>query len=60
VIGGVVEVARSGTGEPPVPDGAGVGGGPGEQALYPSLRSTDEARRVWEWTQELTRVPFPR
>ena len=43
------------------PTGPGhVGGGPGPQTLYRSLRSADEARRVWEWTQELMGVPFPR
>ncbi|GCD18946.1 short chain dehydrogenase [Cellulomonas algicola] len=42
------------------PQGPGnVGGRPGEQALYPSLRSQDEARRVWQTSQELVRETFP-
>lgn len=42
------------------PQGPGnVGGAPGEQALYPSLRSEDEARRVWQTSQDLVRETFP-
>lgn len=43
------------------PSGPGhIGGGPGLQRLYRPLRDAEEALRVWEWTQELTGVPFPR
>lgn len=42
------------------PQGPGhVGGAPGEQALYPSLRSEAEARRVWEVSEQLVRETFP-
>lgn len=42
------------------PSGLGhLSGPPGDQKLYPSLRSTDEARRVWEVSEELTGVRFP-
>ncbi|MDI2029325.1 SDR family oxidoreductase [Saccharopolyspora sp. TS4A08] len=36
-----------------------MGGPPGAQALYPSLRSTDEARRLWQVSEELTGTPIP-
>ncbi|MET8471232.1 SDR family oxidoreductase [Streptomyces sp. NPDC006422] len=36
-----------------------LGGPPAEQKLYSRLRSTDEARRVWQVSQELTKVRFP-
>lgn len=43
------------------PSGPGsLGGAPAEQALYRPLRSADEARRVWEVSEELTKVSFPR
>ncbi|HEY3548127.1 MAG TPA: SDR family oxidoreductase [Propionicimonas sp.] len=42
------------------PRGPGhLGGLPGEQALYSRLRSTEEARRIWHISEELTRAPFP-
>ncbi|TXK17760.1 SDR family oxidoreductase [Homoserinibacter sp. GY 40078] len=43
------------------PSGLGhLGGAPAQQKLYSRLRSVDEARRVWQVSQELTGVPFPR
>lgn len=42
------------------PDGfRGLGGKPAEQTLYSRLQSPDEARRVWDVSQELTGVTFP-
>lgn len=42
------------------PNGPGrVSGRPGEQSLYPPLRDTAEAARVWEVSQSLTGVVFP-
>ena len=42
------------------PDGfRGLGGKPAEQTLYSRLQSSDEARRVWDVSQELTGVTFP-
>ncbi|MET9497097.1 SDR family oxidoreductase [Streptomyces sp. NPDC006552] len=42
------------------PRGLGhLGGPPGEQRLYSRLRDVEEAERVWQVTQELTKVPFP-
>lgn len=42
------------------PRGLGhVGGAPGEQKPYRSLRSTDDARRVWELSERLAGVRFP-
>lgn len=42
------------------PDGIrGLGGRPAEQTLYSRLRGADDARRMWDLTQQLTRVPFP-
>ncbi|MGW0909567.1 SDR family oxidoreductase [Streptomyces sp. NPDC002853] len=41
------------------PRGPGhMGGPPAEQKLYPRLRGTGEARRVWQVSEELTKVPF--
>lgn len=41
------------------PAGLGhLGGPPAEQPLYPTLRSTQEAERVWEVSEELTRTAF--
>ena len=41
------------------PRGPGhMGGPPGEQQLYSRLRSAEEARRVWEASEELTGIPF--
>lgn len=37
----------------------GLGGAPSEQRLYSRLRGAEDARRVWDLTQQLTRVPFP-
>ena len=42
------------------PRGVGhLGGPPGEQQLYSRLRSEEEARRVWQVSQELANVEFP-
>lgn len=42
------------------PKGPGhTSGGPGEQTLYSRLRSEDDARRVWDVSEELTEVAFP-
>ncbi len=42
------------------PSGFGrLGGPPSEQRLYPTLRSAQEAARVWQVSGELTKVPFP-
>lgn len=42
------------------PTGPGhTSGGPGEQALYSRLRSEDDARRVWDVSEELTSAAFP-
>ncbi|MBO3675582.1 SDR family oxidoreductase [Streptomyces sp. NEAU-YJ-81] len=41
------------------PRGLGhLGGPPGEQKLYSRLRGTEEAQRVWQVSEELTKVPF--
>ena len=41
------------------PSGPGhLGGPPAEQQLYPPLRSTEDAQRVWQVSQELTRTSF--
>lgn len=36
----------------------GLGGRPGSVKLYSRLRSAEEARRMWEITQQLTQVPM--
>lgn len=42
------------------PRGPGnLSGAPAEQDLYPPLRSTDDAARMWDLSQELARVTFP-
>ncbi|MFE6280967.1 SDR family oxidoreductase [Streptomyces sp. NPDC057877] len=42
------------------PRGLGhLGGPPGEQQLYSRLRGTEEAQRVWQVSEQLTRVSFP-
>ncbi|WAC98815.1 SDR family oxidoreductase [Streptomyces sp. NA13] len=42
------------------PSGPGhLGGPPAEQKLYSRLRSTEDARRVWRLSEELTGVTFP-
>ena len=42
------------------PDGPGhAGGGPAEQKLYSRLRSEDEARRVWDVSERMTRAIYP-
>jgi NAD(P)-dependent dehydrogenase (short-subunit alcohol dehydrogenase family) len=42
------------------PRGLGhIGGPPGEQKLYSRLRSTEEAQRIWQVSEDLTKVPFP-
>ena len=42
------------------PSGPGhLGGAPAEQKLYSRLTSVDEARRVWEVSEQLTRVTSP-
>ena len=41
------------------PGGLGnLGGAPAEQRLFRPLRSTDDAERIWQVSQELTGVPF--
>ncbi len=41
------------------PSGPGnLGGAPAEQGLYPPLRSTEDAERIWRISEELTKVPF--
>ncbi len=37
----------------------GLGGRPAEQELYSRLRNTEDARRMWDLTQQLSEVPFP-
>jgi len=37
----------------------GLGGRPAERPLYSRLRSPEDASRMWDLTQELTRVPLP-
>ncbi|CDR17853.1 SDR family oxidoreductase [Streptomyces iranensis] len=42
------------------PRGPGhMGGPPGEQKLYSRLRGTEETRRIWQVSEELTKVAFP-
>ncbi|MFK0057821.1 SDR family oxidoreductase [Streptomyces werraensis] len=42
------------------PQGPGsLGGAPGQQALWRPLRSSEEAARVWQISQELAEVRFP-
>jgi len=42
------------------PSGAGhLGGAPAEQPLYSRLRSPEDARRIWDISQELTGTTFP-
>ncbi|MEV0251733.1 SDR family oxidoreductase [Nocardia sp. NPDC050712] len=42
------------------PSGLGhLGGPPAEQKLYSRLQSTEDARRIWQVSEELTKVPFP-
>jgi NAD(P)-dependent dehydrogenase (short-subunit alcohol dehydrogenase family) len=42
------------------PRGLGhMGGPPGEQQLYSRLRSAEEAQRIWEVSEELTKVRLP-
>jgi NAD(P)-dependent dehydrogenase (short-subunit alcohol dehydrogenase family) len=42
------------------PSGPGhVGGPPAEQKLYSPLRDPEEARRVWQTSEELTKVSIP-
>jgi hypothetical protein len=36
-----------------------MGGPPGEQRLYSRLRSAEEAQRIWEVSEELTKVRLP-
>ncbi|AEE47033.1 SDR family oxidoreductase [Cellulomonas fimi] len=41
------------------PSGPGhLGGAPAEQRLYPTLRSEDEARRVWDVSEQFVRETF--
>jgi NAD(P)-dependent dehydrogenase (short-subunit alcohol dehydrogenase family) len=41
------------------PSGPGnLGGPPAEQPLYPPLRSTEEAQRVWQISEQLTKTAF--
>ncbi|MEZ7124841.1 SDR family oxidoreductase [Nonomuraea sp. AD125B] len=42
------------------PSGPGhLGGPPAEQPLYPPLRSTADAARIWAVSEELTKVSYP-
>jgi NAD(P)-dependent dehydrogenase (short-subunit alcohol dehydrogenase family) len=42
------------------PSGPGhLGGAPAEQKLYTSLRGADDATRIWQVFEELTKVTFP-
>ncbi|MFZ3562374.1 MULTISPECIES: SDR family oxidoreductase [unclassified Streptomyces] len=42
------------------PSGLGhLGGPPTEQKLYSRLRATEEARRIWQVSEDLTKVAFP-
>ncbi|MGI5220415.1 SDR family oxidoreductase [Nocardia sp. CA-290969] len=42
------------------PSGPGnLGGPPAEHRLYPPLRSTEEAERVWRVSEDLTKTSFP-
>jgi NAD(P)-dependent dehydrogenase (short-subunit alcohol dehydrogenase family) len=42
------------------PRGLGhIGGAPAEQKLYSRLRSTDDAQRIWEISEQLTKVTIP-
>ncbi|MFF2847490.1 SDR family oxidoreductase [Streptomyces sp. NPDC058001] len=42
------------------PSGLGhLGGPPAEQKLYSRLRSAEDAQRIWQISQELTKVHFP-
>jgi NAD(P)-dependent dehydrogenase (short-subunit alcohol dehydrogenase family) len=42
------------------PSGPGnLGGPPAAQRLYPPLRSSEEARRIWQVSEELTQVVVP-
>ena len=42
------------------PSGPGhIGGAPAEQKLYSRLRSTEDARRIWSASEQLTGVSFP-
>ncbi|MFD5747424.1 SDR family oxidoreductase [Streptomyces sp. NPDC127033] len=42
------------------PSGPGnLGGPPAEQKLYPPLRSSDDAARIWRISEELTKTAFP-
>lgn len=42
------------------PSGPGnLGGAPAEQKLYSRLRSEDDARRIWDVSEQLTGVEFP-
>ncbi len=42
------------------PRGPGhLGGGPGAQKLYSRLRSAEEARRIWQASEQLTGTSFP-
>ncbi|WP_250034909.1 SDR family oxidoreductase [Paractinoplanes maris] len=41
------------------PSGPGnLGGAPAEQPLYPPLRSTEDAARIWELSERLTKTPI--
>jgi NAD(P)-dependent dehydrogenase (short-subunit alcohol dehydrogenase family) len=41
------------------PDGfGGLGGAPAEQDLYPTLRSTEDAARIWHLSEDLTKLSF--
>ncbi len=38
---------------------AQVGGAPAEQPLFPPLRNIDDAARIWQRSEELSRVKLP-
>jgi hypothetical protein len=41
------------------PSGPGnLGGPPAEHRLYPPLRSADDAARIWEISEQLTKTTF--
>ena len=41
------------------PSGPGnLGGGPAAHRMYPPLRSTADATRIWEGPEQLTGTPF--
>ena len=37
-----------------------ISGAPAEQELYKNARSEDDAKRIWDLSEEMTGVHFPR